>query len=117
MGFTMSFENRRFFRIKYPVDFRPELIIDGHIYKLVDVSVSGMRFIGTNVKNLEVGNLIVATIGFQTGARVTVRGNIVRIIDDYVMVNFENHIPKKVLKDEADRLIDSYGAVPSSEPE
>jgi hypothetical protein len=110
----MGFENRQFFRIKYPVKFRPEIIVDGRTYTVVDVSEFGLKLDYTGATRLpKDGADFVATVGFRTGTRVTVKGSIVRTENPFVMIRLEKGIPREALKAEADLLLKIMGEVPT----
>jgi len=110
----MGFENRQFFRIKYPVKFRPEVIVDGRTFTIVDVSEFGLKLDYSGaIRFPNPGTEFTATLGFKTGTRVTVKGAVVRTEPPFVMIRLEKGIPREALKNEADLLLKIIGEVPT----
>ena len=105
--------DRRFFRIKYPENQRPDFISNGSRHQLVDVSEAGLKYLVTNSIFPPVGQPFVATLLFKTGLTVTVKGHVVRTDHKHVMIRLDKGIPKEALKAEADLLLEKFGLVPT----
>ncbi len=109
----MTTESRQHFRITYPDDFRPVLIVNGRTYRVIDVSVYGLRF-ETDLNYLpESAAKFVGTFEFKTGPVVTVKGTVVRRENNDVMIKLTSPVSKDILKAEADNLIERCGEVPT----
>ena len=108
-----SVKDRKYFRIKYPDELRPELIVNGMKHALVDVSEAGLKYSVSNSAFPLIGVEFTATISFQTGKTLTVKGHIVRTDHQHVMVQLSKGIASDILKEEADLLLEKYGVVPT----
>jgi hypothetical protein len=108
----MTHEQRRHFRIKYPVQSRAQLEIEFNQYPIVDISHSGFKFIGG--KKFAVGFEFTGSIQFCTGDKIKIKGSVVRIVGDLVMVSLSGEISLKVLENEAQCLIQKFGKVDSA---
>ncbi len=108
-----SAKDRQHFRIKYPPSYRPELVSDGRTHTLVDLSVAGLKFEFNGTYLPKPDTEITATIGFKSGARVAVAGQIVRVEGFFVMVKLTKGVPREILKAEADILLAMIGNVPT----
>lgn len=109
----LSPSNRRHFRILYPDDLRPELIINGNAHQLMDISVSGLRFECTSQMFEKEKESLVMTVGFKSGDRPTLKGSIVKIAPPHYMIQFHQQLPMSTLKKEADILLQKHGVVPT----
>ena len=68
-------ERRRYFRLEYPPDERPELKIGKKTFQVLDVSERGVRFI--NDKDARFAEWIKGTITFHDGVSMEIEGKIV----------------------------------------
>ena len=107
----MGVEKRKHFRIKYPVDVRPFLVLMGKRFQVIDISESGLKFKSLDGAGLKVGSALEGEIDFAQRQKYQFKGTIVRAVGDLLMVQFDQHCPQDVLKKEADYLIERFGEV------
>ena len=68
-------ERRRYFRLEYPPDERPELIIGKKTFQVLDISERGVRFV--NDEDARFAEWVKGTITFHDGVSIEVEGKIV----------------------------------------
>ena len=107
----MSYDHRRHFRIKYPPEDRPTLEVDSLSFPVVDLSESGLKFVTSLKFKPALRQEIKGILNFIDYSQQAIDGKVVRLIGDFVMLNFRQPIPLNRLRLEADRLIARYGGV------
>ena len=106
--------NRRHFRMKFPRTDRPNLVLDGVDVPVIDISESGLKFKAPKPGLFQMRQGLQGTLTFKSGKDVAIKGDVVRIVGDLVMISFKKNLPLPVLKEEADRLLGIYGKIESA---
>ena len=109
----MPIGDRQHFRIRYPEELRPEVIINGARYTLIDISTAGMKVEYKEIYMPEKDTELTIGVGFQTGAQITVKGVVVRVDGKNVMIRLVKLVPLIILESEAALLLEKYGVVPT----
>lgn len=112
----MGVEDRRHFRIKYPPNERPRLVVEDQALPVVDLSESGLKFVGNPAFKPKIKQDIQGVLVFGDDSRENIHGHVVRIVGDMFMIAFKKMITKARLAREADRLLSRYGQVPTADP-
>jgi hypothetical protein len=99
----METDRRQFDRIGYPEDFRPKLIIEksegkgthgAEEYKVVDICKRGIKFTSEeNVSGFRRSAKVEAQIDFCDGELLVVNGEVLRCIDNQVVIYPSADIP------------------------
>ncbi|MFK7873797.1 MAG: PilZ domain-containing protein [Oligoflexales bacterium] len=104
----MSVKDRRHFRIRYPQDALPSLVVNKYTFLIQDLSESGLKFLCA--EEVPVADSVFdAEIHFFSKTKYRCKCKVVRIVSKSVMVTFDKEIPKKILEVEAQKLLDAYG--------
>jgi hypothetical protein len=81
----MSNPNHRlYFRIRYPSEARPRLVLGSHICEVLDCSEKGVRFRATELLRAVPGERLEGKLRFPRGEQLVVRGSVVRIEEDRI---------------------------------
>jgi hypothetical protein len=105
----MSKQKRQFFRIEYPIDERPCLIVGGDQYEVLDTSERGMRL--SPLKSGPVPSTVKGTLRFRDGSECLVAGTVARQAPDgSLVVKLNVGIPLSQIMKEQRRLIQRYRA-------
>ena len=100
-------EKRQYFRLKYPADEKPKMIIEGeNINEVLDISEHGIRiYYDANV----VVNPVKAVITFLDRDSIAIEGKVVRINDGEIALYLSKGIPVSVVEKEQKYLEEKYG--------
>lgn len=102
-------EKRKYTRLKYPRGDRPDIMIKGRAYKVVDLSQEGLKF--NYPGKPRKGEVLEAPLILGDRGQIKVKGKVVRSVGDLVMIQFDKLIDKKILAKEADYLLRRYGSI------
>lgn len=92
-------------RIKYPSDGdRPIAVVSSVEMPLVDLSMSGARFIGKSGVRLAPGQSLDLMITFPEGYKHKSHAKVVRLTGHLVAVTLDQYVPKNILIDEYKRV-------------
>lgn len=90
----MESSNRRgFFRIAYPEDDRPRLVLGTTICEVLDCSERGLLFRPSPSQEYAVGQEIDGRLRLTGGPETRVTGEIVRVTEEAISVKLEVGIP------------------------
>ena len=90
----MTVENRRgFYRIPYPADARPRLLVDAPgparlVYEVLECSERGLSF-QPSAETGDVGEALEGRIRFPRGVDLPIHGEVVRVLPDRVSVSLQ----------------------------
>lgn len=101
----MSEQRREYFRVEFPVGYRPRLIIMNQSYDVLDVSESGIRFLAGEDAGFIVGTHINGIVRFSDGEELECRGTVIRTEPGAVAVRHEVSIPLARIRAEHLNLI------------
>lgn len=101
--------NREYYRVAYPTQARPRLMVQGHTFDVVDISERGIRFkLLDSVPPPGVGNEVRGTVRFRRGDTVDVRGTVLRLDGREVAMHLDDGIPLRVVMEEQRFLLDRH---------
>jgi hypothetical protein len=108
-----SEERREFHRIHYPVPARPWFFIGKKAYEVLDISISGLRYLAPNMPAPNLHDPISGAIHFRHSGRYTktplmVDGIVVRALNDEVALYLNHDIPFNILLAEQQYLRNQY---------
>jgi hypothetical protein len=86
-------DRRQHYRLKYPGEFAPGLIINGRLFIVRDICERAIRFQRDASRHYESGQKITATMIFNDGSKFEVIGWVGRINLNDVVVILTRHIP------------------------
>ncbi len=103
MGIAMGREKRLFYRIEYPEDFMPKLIIgesEGKKnnrekeYTVMDICEGGVKFTSNEeLSGFQLSSKIEAQVTFSDGELFVVKGEVLRCSDNQVVIYPSEEIP------------------------
>ncbi len=112
---VMDTQNRRgFYRIYFPAEARPRLLLDAHggvhtVCEVVEVSERGLRFETPTHWLLPVGAQVSGTVAFARGVEARVSGSVVRVqAHEVALLLNRQAIPLGVVLDEQRWLRANY---------
>jgi len=92
-------DRRKYFRVTYPLDDTPKLLIRTHEIKTINVSERGICFL--NEENVKFAESLSGKIKFRDGEIFTVEGKVVWKRKDLVGVRLIIPIPyKRIIKEQ-----------------
>lgn len=97
-------ERRTSDRLKYPVYERAEITVDGASYKIHNISVTGVKFIGRMDRMPEVESRVSGKIFFTHQKSIEFVGTVVRVVGDLVTINFIDPLEQNHLQEEQSRF-------------
>ncbi len=104
-------QERKHFRIKFPQNDRPRVLVGGSAFDVIDCSESGLKIKASVGIHATVGVVIPLKIEFRSGKNHKSNARVVRQLQDLIMLQLEHTIPRDIMKAEAERLIAAYGEV------
>ncbi len=100
---------RAYFRVSYPLQERPSLILDDAIHQVLDCSEGGFRYHSGDFPAPEVGSPIEGRLRFRRGMQVSVTGRVVWADRGQVAVELvQSRIPLSIIYDEQRYLRKHY---------
>ncbi len=105
-------QRRKYFRVRYPAKYAPEIVIWGRTFRVVDISEMGVRFTNSLHLSFPEGYVVRGVITFYDKESIQVSGSVAWARDDDVALRLVRGIPfTRVLSeqsflrrsDEADR--------------
>jgi len=97
---NLEVERRQNYRIVYPNDFQPHIVIKGTEYDILDLSETGLRF--KILENIKLpGDLFRAQVILHNGTNIEIMGRIIRVTgEDAAMFLVVKKIPYQVILSE-----------------
>jgi hypothetical protein len=89
----MPNSRRSVYRVIYPINERPSLIIGRTTYPVMDCSELGLRYENTTAPYPEVGAVVEGLLRFPRGSELWVVGEIIRVQADCAAVTFHQGLP------------------------
>jgi hypothetical protein len=102
-------DRRQHFRIVYPREAAPSIIVGGMVHRVLDLSEAGVRFLKTRIRDFAIKEEVDATLVFHDNDQLMVRGTIIRIRMDQVVMVLDGHLTYKKIFDEQVHLRRNYG--------
>ena len=103
-----SAEKRNHYRIQYPENDCPSLMIDGHHYRVVDLSEKGIMFVASNFKDFPPEKEITGSVTFQDNESFLVRAAVQRNTKENISVVLIKPLPLRKIMAEQRYLITKY---------
>lgn len=94
-------QKREFFRVEYPIKYRPKLVIaeDENEYDVVDISERGVKFLSKGGEGFE--DNVEGTITFHDGESLDVVGKVLRRANNKVVLSLVQKIPfRRIIKEQ-----------------
>ena len=104
----MAEQKREYFRVEFPLTYRPLLTVDVDHYEIEDVSEYGMRFNAGDDRSFSLNDLIMGTIVFPDGKNFELSGQVARIDEAYVSLQLAEPLPLSKIRAEHLYLISHY---------
>ena len=76
-------------RVKFAMGRHPVLILEGVPFRVLDISRTGVKFVGANLPNVGVSKIVSARLLFQGKRDLSVRAKVVRIVGDLIALHFD----------------------------
>jgi len=96
-----SAERRENYRLVYPPDYTPIILVGGKVFNVKDISEKGIRFEKDWLGRFLPNQPIRATLVFPGGDRLEISGIIVRIVEFDVALVLVKRIPyQKILNEQ-----------------
>ena len=105
-----DYNQREFYRLKYPLAHRPSLMINVDNYEIEDVSEYGMKFKIDDDPAFMVDDSVIAVICFPDGKEFDLSGQVVRIDENYAGLQLETPLPLSVIRDESLHVMTTYSS-------
>jgi hypothetical protein len=87
-------ENKReHFRVRYPISCRPGLRLLNCLFEVIDISEHGIRFSGNKINQLQAEMEVMATVTFNDGSSLKVKGRILRVDKEVAVMYIAESIP------------------------
>lgn len=86
-------DRRQHFRLVYPSDFAPGMIINGRLFLVKDLCERAIRFTRDASRFYAIGQKITATLIFNDGSKFEVNGWVGRNVGNDVVVMLTKYIP------------------------
>ncbi len=101
-------ERREHFRIRYPAKERPLLLWAQNEFEIIDMCEEAVKFRCTAFSSFSVGDLLEAGIRFRNGESIQVKGEVLRVDQESVVIVVEPGIPCSIIVGEQRRLANRY---------
>jgi len=87
--------SRQYYRIRYPLSYHPKVRIQGEDYEgdVIELSERGVRFSCDDKIILSEGSDLAVNITFHDGESFELKGEILRVTDEDVIVRFVDWLP------------------------
>jgi hypothetical protein len=88
-------KQRQYYRIRYPLSYRPKVRIQGEDYEsdAVELSERGIRFLYEGKIILSEGLDLEVNVTFHDGESFELKGEILRVAKEDVIVRFSDSLP------------------------
>ena len=97
-----SIQRRKYFRVRYPPKFAPEIVIWGRTFRVVDISEMGVRFTNTPHLSFPEGYVVRGVITFYDKESIQISGSVAWAKDEDVALRLVRGIPfTRVLSEQA----------------
>jgi hypothetical protein len=104
----MTQERRQFFRLRYPIDERPIIELDGESYPVCEISEEGARLLFRSTDPVSFGETLTGTIHFSDSEDVEVEGIPLRQHGCEVALKLTKGLSLERMTDEQLHLLDKY---------
>ncbi len=96
----MAEQRREYFRLEYPMSYRPSLKMGGKVFDVVEVSECGIKFLLPKQHSFGVDQKIKANIQFYDEEVFPCEGYIIRIEKDVAVILLSEGLPLHKIRTE-----------------
>ena len=96
----MPKQRREYYRLEYPLFFRPTLFFGDKKFDVLDVSECGVKFHAKDINSFMIGEKLDANLIFKDEDTHTCEGKIIRVDPNEVIVNLATPIPLHKIRSE-----------------
>jgi len=93
-------ERRQYYRLIYPPEFAPELLILGYSFKVLDLSEKGVRFRKEFSTRIDTGMMVQGIVLFHDSTQFEFKGYILRVVNREAVVIFIKNLPYQKIMSE-----------------
>lgn len=86
-------ERRQYYRLLYPPELAPEVVILGITFPVMDISEKGIRFRKNFTTRLDTGQSVRGTVIFQDLSKFEFSGYVLRVVNREAVVIFLKTLP------------------------
>lgn len=86
-------ERRQYFRLIYPPELSPEVVILGMTFKVMDISEKGLRFRKDFSTRIDTGQGVQGVVIFQDLSKFEFKGYILRVVNREAVIIFIKNLP------------------------
>jgi hypothetical protein len=86
-------ERRQYYRLIYPSELSPEVVILGMTFKVMDISEKGLRFRKEFSTRIDTGQGVQGVIIFQDLSKFEFKGYILRVVNREAVIIFLKNLP------------------------
>jgi hypothetical protein len=86
-------ERRQYFRLLYPSELAPEIVISGTTFRVLDLSEKGIRFRKDFNIRLDTGQSVKGIVVFQDLSKFEFQGYVLRVVNREAVVIFLKTLP------------------------
>jgi len=86
-------ERRQYYRLLYPPELAPEIVILGTTFRVLDISEKGLRFRKDFNSRLDTGQSIRGVLIFLDLSKIEFQGYILRVVNREAVVVFLKNLP------------------------
>ena len=95
----MTEQRREHYRVYYPDSLRPTILTENKIHKVIDISEDSVKFKTNDIETFSIGNMFSGNIKFHDDPElIDCRGQILRVIDNEVIIFLEKPISVQRIK-------------------
>ncbi|HEX7555552.1 MAG TPA: PilZ domain-containing protein [Leptolinea sp.] len=86
-------ERRQYYRLIYPPEIAPEVVILGTSFRVLDISEKGMRFRKDFSTRLDTGQSVQGVVTFPDSSKYEFKGYVLRVVNREAVVIFLKNLP------------------------
>ncbi len=86
-------ERRQYYRLLYPPELAPEVVILGITFSVLDISEKGIRFQKSFTTRLDTGQSVKGVVIFQDLSKFEFCGYVLRVVNREAVVIFLKNLP------------------------
>ncbi len=92
--------DRAYYRLVYPLAFRPRFVVGSDTFQVVDLSEQGIRYVHPGPGRPNPGVAIEGVVRLATGEEVEVEGTVVRVEAPHVALVLSRGVPFGLMLDQ-----------------
>ena len=101
-------KQREYFRVRFPVPYRPSFMMELDTYEVVDVSEYGVKVRTDQNASFMVDEYFMASMTFPDGRMFDLSGQVVRVENDCAGLELSTPLPLRLIRSEALYVIQNY---------